>query len=88
MRILLTYIKNHFLQYFTILLLFSITIFAVSSPISMFYKIMIIVFVASVYFIWTIWHHWEDHQLSTNTILEHLLITAVLIWLLFSLANA
>ncbi|MCA9391873.1 hypothetical protein KC614_01550 [candidate division WWE3 bacterium] len=80
------YINAHILQYFFILLLFALTVTVIEARIDLVYKLIIITITIFVYFFWSVWHHWEDHTLTTSVVLEYLTLTAILLWLLINLA--
>lgn len=82
----LHYLENHLFQYLLIFLLFAITVSSLVSPIATTYKVIFISMTILVYFVWTIWHHWENHTASTAVFLEYFLLIAILYWVLLNLA--
>ena len=80
------FIKHHLFQYIIILLLFGATVTALASPIGLLEKLTFIGISLSVYFFWGVWHHWEDHKLTAKTVLEYLLLVAILLWVFLNLA--
>jgi len=80
------FLKHHLFQYFLILMVFAITVTAVVAPIATGPKIFYIVIALGIYFFWAVWHHWEDHTLTLATVLEYLILTLILFWLLINLA--
>jgi len=82
-----TYLKNHVFQYILILILFAITVTAVSTPIDYVQKLVFIAISLFVYFLWAIWHHWEDHKLTKETWFEYIALMLLLFWLLITIAQ-
>ena len=80
------YIKGHFIQYFFLILLFILTIFAIDTTIPFYYKIRIIILSLSIFFIWNIYHTWEEHRLTRIAAIEYILLCLILLWLLINLA--
>ena len=81
------YIKGHILQYFFILLSFAMVIVAISTDIEFLYKLLMIALSITVYFFWSLWHHWENHELTPEIVLEYLLLSLILLWLLLNVAS-
>ncbi|NCS32032.1 hypothetical protein GW793_00895 [bacterium] len=84
---MLHYVRHHIFQYFLILLLFAITVTSISTPIPSFQKFFFVGVAIIVYFIWAMWHHWEDHSLTKSTLLEYIALAGLLFWLLITLAS-
>ncbi len=86
MKLMLQFIQNHLFQYLLILLLFAVTVTSLMSPINTVYKLIFISMSVLIYFIWSVWHHWENHQMSLSVLLEYLLLISILYWILLNLA--
>ena len=83
---MINYLKGHLVQYLSILLLFALTVTAISSNIPHATKLFTIVLSIMVYFFWSIWHHWEDHKMSLSVVLEYIMLVALLFLVLINLA--
>lgn len=70
----------------SILLLFSLTVTAVTAEIPQTSKLFTIILSTMVYFFWSIWHHWEDHKISLSSVLEYVMLIGILLLVLINLA--
>lgn len=76
------YLFKHILQYILILLVSSsvlITLFLLEDRQQ---KILIIYSLASLYLLWGILHHYYEHDLSLEVVLEYLIFATVILWVL------
>lgn len=80
------HLQNHIIQYVFILLTFALTVTALMTDISFYYKALFIVLSIFVYFFWSIWHHWESHKLTIAVVLEYILLIMILLWFLLNIA--
>lgn len=81
------YLQNHLFEYIIIILLFAVTVTALSSPIDYIQKLLFVGISVIIYFIWAVWHHWEDHRLTKETLLEYMALALLLFWLLITIAQ-
>lgn len=79
------YLFKHILQYILILLVSSsvlITLFLLEDRQQ---KILIIYSLASLYLLWGILHHYYEHDLSLEVVLEYLIFATVILWVLVNI---
>lgn len=78
------YIVRHAFQYILLLIILAggiLTLFLVPNHTI---KVTIVFSLTSLYFLWAIWHHWEEKTLNMATLLEYLVIAGVILWVLVS----
>lgn len=78
------FLKNAF-QYFLILLILATSLIALFLLPERAVKITIIFGLSSMYVIWGIYHHLEKGNLKLSTLLEYLILSAFIGWVLLSI---
>jgi hypothetical protein len=68
-----------------LVLVFLLSIFAVTYLYAYSYRLMVAIMIGLVYFFWGIWHHWREHTLHQAVVLEYfgfsLLAVTILIFI-------
>ncbi len=79
------YITKHFAQYVLMMLILITGVVTIFSEIDQSVKLLTIVSLSAIYFIWGIWHHWEDHaKITLTTAAEYALVALLIFWVLLS----
>lgn len=81
------YFLNHALQYAIILLILLTGLVVAFSPVGRLVKLSAVVGLAALYFIWGVWHHWEDHEeITLATVVEYTLVAILILWVLLAVS--
>lgn len=81
------YFITHSLEYFFLALIFLsslITLFVLPDGGS---RIILVFSLVILYLLWSLIHHWVEHDLHISTILEYLSISFLILWVLLSIAK-
>lgn len=79
------YYRSHLVQYTLVLVTFVFSIWIISKTSDTVWKLAIISFLAVFYFIFGIFHHFEEGELSSNHVFEYFLIAVLVFLILYSL---
>jgi hypothetical protein len=80
------YILNHIVEYALVYLVFSAGLWTLFSSNSLVVKVIIIFGLGSVYFVWAVWHHLDDHpNFDLSVLMEYVSMLVLIMWILFSL---
>ena len=81
------YKLSHAIEYLLVYVVFAAGVLTLLSSNSPLIKAVIIFGLAGVYFIWTIWHHMDDHEgIDFSVFMEYASILVLVVWILFSLS--
>lgn len=79
------YLIIHSFQYFLILLVFISAFLTLLLLQDRQQKILIVYSLAGLYLLWGILHHYYEHDLTPEIILEYLIFATVILWILINL---
>lgn len=80
------YVLNHLVEYVLVYVIFSAGLWTIFSNNALPVKVIIIFGLGSVYFVWAIWHHLDDHpDFDLGVLMEYVSILVLIMWILFSL---
>lgn len=81
------YIISHIIEYTLVYIVFATGVLTILSSNSPVIKGIIIFGLIGIYFIWTIWHHMDDHEgVDFSVVMEYISILALVVWILVSIS--
>lgn len=82
-----SYFVSHIPEYLLVFLIFATGVWTLMSTSHVLIKLVIIIGLAGIYFIWAVWHHVTDHKKMTfAVVMEYVSVLALVLWILFSLS--
>lgn len=80
------YLINHIIEYLLVYLVFAAGIWTLFSSNNPMVKLVIILGLGGIYFVWAVWHHLDDHtDFDFSVMLEYVSMLILVMWILFSL---
>lgn len=81
-----SYFLNHIIEYFLVYIVFAAGTWTLFSNNDGLIKLIIILGLGGVYFVWAVWHHIDDHaKLDFSVIMEYVSMLILVMWILFSI---
>lgn len=75
----LKYLKNHLIQYAFLIVTFAVSLTIIAQVKNIYLRAAIALFLAGFYFVWGVWHHLEEKNLTRAHIFEYLVVSLIIL---------